>query len=55
MAQSRSTTTKASALHRHLTGVKNGEHRFENAFEGVSRMILDDGIEKVVVNGKSTS
>jgi len=27
---------------------------FENAFEGISRMILDSEIEKVVVNGKTT-
>lgn len=33
-----------------------GEHRFENVFQSVSRMILDypNGIEKVVVNGKTT-
>jgi serine protein kinase len=37
-----------------LTAVKEGKLRFENAFEGVSRMILDQDIEKVVVNGKTT-
>ena len=40
-------------LHHHLLAVKNGKRRFENAFEGVARMILEDDIEKVVVNGKS--
>jgi serine protein kinase len=41
-------------LHQHLTAVKDGKLRFENAFQGVSRMILDNEIEKVVVNGKTT-
>ncbi|KAF0220368.1 MAG: serine protein [Geobacteraceae bacterium] len=43
-----------SALNHHLTAVKEGSRRFENAFQGVARMILDDEIEKVVVNGKTT-
>ena len=34
--------------------VKGGQRRYENAFKGVARMILDDEIEKVVVNGKTT-
>lgn len=41
-------------LHQHLTAVKDGQLRFENAFQGVSRMILENEIEKVVVNGKTT-
>jgi serine protein kinase len=41
-------------LQEHLTAVKQGKKRFENAFEGVSRMILEQDIEKVVVNGKTT-
>ena len=44
----------SSTLHRHLAAVKDGKLRFENAFQGVSRMILEDKIEKVVVNGKTT-
>ncbi|MCP4112569.1 MAG: serine protein kinase PrkA [Desulfobacteraceae bacterium] len=44
----------SSALHNHLLAIKNGERCFENAFQGVARMILEDEIEKVVVNGKST-
>ena len=43
-----------SALHQHLVEVKEGKRCFENAFQGVSRMILDSDIEKVVVNGKTT-
>ncbi len=43
-----------SALHRHLVKVKEGTRCFENAFQGVARMILDSDIEKVVVNGKTT-
>ena len=38
----------------HLNAVKTGYRRFENAFQGVTRMILESGIEKVVVNGKTT-
>jgi len=45
---------KSSTLHQHLAAVKDGKLRFENAFQGVSRMILEDEIEKVVVNGKTT-
>ena len=41
-------------LQEHLTAVKEGKKLFENAFEGVSRMILEQDIEKVVVNGKTT-
>ena len=40
-------------LHEHLIGVKKKKRLFENAFEGVSRMILEEDIEKVVVNGKT--
>lgn len=41
-------------LQEHLTDIKKGKKRFENAFEGVTRMILEQNIEKVVVNGKTT-
>jgi len=43
-----------SALHRHLAAVKDGLRCYENAFQGVTRMILDSPVDKVVVNGKST-
>ena len=43
-----------SALHQHLIEVKEGKRCFENAFQGVARMILESDIEKVVVNGKTT-
>ena len=46
--------TNTSTLHHHLTEVKEGRRRFENAFQSVSRMILEGKIEKVVVNGKTT-
>jgi serine protein kinase len=45
--------THGSLLH-HLAAVKSGQRRFENAFQGVARMILENKIEKVVVNGKTT-
>lgn len=41
-------------LQEHLTGLKEGERKFENAFQAVSRMILEQEIEKIVVNGKTT-
>jgi serine protein kinase len=46
--------SKNNSLHHHITAVKKGERVFENAFQGVSRMILEKDIEKVVVNGKNT-
>jgi len=47
------TVVKNGTFTQHLDSVKNGTKRFENAFEGVARMILEDEIEKVVVNGRS--
>ena len=46
----------AKSLVHHLKEVKEGNRKFENAFESVARMILEknDMIEKVMVNGKST-
>ena len=45
---------KNHTLHNHLLALKNDERVFENSFQGISRMILSDEIEKVVVNGKTT-
>jgi len=45
---------KLSPLHHHMADVKKGNRRFENAFQGVTRMILENEINKVVVNGKTT-
>ena len=42
-----------SPLH-HFKEVKEGKRRFENAFQAVTRMILEGGIEKVVVNSRTT-
>ncbi len=44
----------SSELHRHVEEVKSGKRCFENAFEGVSRMILESELGKVTVNGKTT-
>ena len=41
-------------LREHAAAIKEGTRHFENAFQGVARMILEDDIEKVVVNGKTT-
>lgn len=38
----------------HVQAVKQGKRRFENAFEGVSRMILENEINKISVNGRTT-
>ena len=43
-----------NTLYHHLTAVKEGKRSFENAFQAVTRMILQSKIEKVVVNGKTT-
>ncbi len=43
-----------NTLVEHLKAVKEQKRSFENAFQGVSRMILEEKIEKVVVNGRST-
>jgi len=45
---------KNNTLKHHLTAVKEGKRSFENAFQSVTRMILESEIEKVVVNGKTT-
>jgi len=43
-----------TGLRQHVQAVKDGTRRFENAFQGVARMVLESEIDKVVVNGKST-
>jgi serine protein kinase len=45
---------RTNSLNHHLSAVKSGTRCFENAFQGVARMILNDEISKVVVNGKTT-
>jgi serine protein kinase len=48
------TVQKNDTLRQHLAAVKAGERVFENAFQGIIRMILEPGFEKVVVNAKTT-
>ncbi|MBW2145332.1 MAG: serine protein kinase PrkA [Deltaproteobacteria bacterium] len=43
-----------NTLRHHLVSVKEGKRRFENAFQGVSKMILENEIEKISVHGKTT-
>jgi len=45
---------KNDTLRQHLAAVKAGDRVFENAFQGIIRMILEPGFEKVVVNAKTT-
>lgn len=42
-------------LIQYLKDLKDGKHRFENVFQSVSRMILEDPakVEKVIVNGRT--
>ncbi len=47
-------SVNTGTLNDHLTAVKEEKRRFENAFEAVSRMVLEKDISKAVVNGKST-
>ncbi len=53
MAQTRAKKSDGS-LKFHLQSVKQGKRRFENAFQGVARMILAEPINKVIVNGRPT-
>ncbi|MCG8553282.1 MAG: serine protein kinase PrkA [Desulfobacterales bacterium] len=48
------TTTDPKSFNHHVEAVKKGTRIFEDAFQGVSRMILDAGIRKVTVKGKTT-
>ena len=47
-------TSNTQSLQHHLSAVKDGKRCFENAFQGIARMILESDIQKVVVNGKTT-
>lgn len=42
------------SLNYHIEAVKKGTRVFEDAFQGVSRMILGSGIQKITVKGKTT-
>lgn len=46
--------TNPKSLINHVDAVKKGKRLFEDAFQGVSRMILDAGIQKITVKGKTT-
>ncbi|HWI40074.1 MAG TPA: serine protein kinase PrkA [Verrucomicrobiae bacterium] len=48
------TSTSIGTLAHHLSEVREGKRRFENAFQGVARMILEGGISKVSVNTRTT-
>ncbi len=53
MAQARTRKDNLS-LDNHLTEIKLGSRKFENAFQSVARMILSQPVKKVVVNGRTT-
>ncbi|SLM33081.1 PrkA2 [Desulfamplus magnetovallimortis] len=42
------------SLLNHIDAVKKGQRCFEDAFQGVSRMILESGVEKINVKGRTT-
>ena len=44
-----------SALHQHMSEVKAGKRCFENAFQGVARMILDPAHEPDLLEGLDAS
>ncbi|NOX34789.1 MAG: serine protein kinase PrkA [Deltaproteobacteria bacterium] len=46
--------TNPKSLIHHVQALKKGERIFEDAFQGVSRMILGAGIQKITVKGKTT-
>lgn len=46
--------SEQNTLSYHLNEVKEERRSFENVFQSVARMILEQEIEKVVVNGKTT-
>ncbi len=48
------TDANLRSLQHHLVEVKEGKRVFENAFQGVARMVLESEIDKVIVNGKTT-
>lgn len=45
---------KKNTLKSHMLAIKSDKRVYENAFQAISRMILDSEIEKVVVNGRTT-
>jgi serine protein kinase len=53
-AQVKLPTQSLLQLRQHCLAVQEGSRRFENAFQGVARMILGSNIEKVVVNARTT-
>ncbi|MBF0572921.1 MAG: serine protein kinase PrkA [Desulfamplus sp.] len=42
------------SLLNHIDSVKKGKRTFEDAFQGVARMILESGVEKINVKGRTT-
>jgi serine protein kinase len=49
----KSTANPKSLIH-HVEEVKKGKRAFQDAFQGVSKMILDAGVHKITVKGKTT-
>ena len=50
------TTVARNSLDFHISKVINGERRFENVFQSISRMILGDPrkIRRTTINGRAT-
>jgi serine protein kinase len=46
--------SRNSTLEEHIDEVKQGNRKFENAFQAISRMILEQPIETVSINGHTT-
>ena len=46
--------SEENSLSHHIDSVKNGKRAFEDCFQGVSRMILEAGVQKITVKGRTT-
>ena len=46
--------TTSKSLSHHIELVKNEKRTFEDCFQGVSRMILSSGVDKITVKGRTT-
>ncbi len=46
--------SEENSLLYHIDAVKKGERAFEDCFQGVARMILEAGVRKITVKGRTT-
>ncbi len=46
--------SEENSLFHHIDSVKKGKRAFEDCFQGVARMILEAGVQKITVKGRTT-